>query len=218
VIGHGGGFNCLASDLAAVLPHTQRVTFLQDGQFAKVSAGTVEVFSTDGTPLEVEVREIPIDPESALKGTYETFMLKEIMEQPAALADTVQSLLSLEPLEIRLPDLGPARDRIAGIQRVVLIGMGTSLHAAMIGRQYVERIAGIPAEADNASEFRHRAPVLGPETLVVSVSQSGETVDVLEAMAIAREAGALQVTICNTEGAQATRVADGVVYTRAGLE
>jgi glucosamine--fructose-6-phosphate aminotransferase (isomerizing) len=96
--------------------------------------------------------------------------------------------------------------------------MGTSLHAAMAGRQYFETFAGIPAETDNASEFRYRNPVLDRDTLVVSVSQSGETVDVLEAMAVAKRAGALQVTICNTDGAQTTRVADGTVYTRAGLE
>jgi glutamine---fructose-6-phosphate transaminase (isomerizing) len=98
------------------------------------------------------------------------------------------------------------------------VGMGTSLHAAMVGRQYIEAFAGIPAEVDNASEFRYRGPVLDRETLVISVSQSGESVDVLEAMAVARTGGALQVTICNTEGAQTTRVAEGTVYTRAGLE
>ncbi len=96
--------------------------------------------------------------------------------------------------------------------------MGTILHATMLGRQYIERYGGVPAEADNASEFRYRSPVLNEHTLVVSISQSGETVDVLEAMAIAKEAGCLLVTVCNTEGAQTTRVAEGTVYTRAGLE
>ncbi len=140
------------------------------------------------------------------------------MEQPEALSDTIWSLATLEPAQLYLNDLGAAADRLANVKRVVLIGMGTSLHAAMIGRRYFEEFAGVPAETDNGSEFRYRNPVLGPETLVVSVSQSGETVDVLEAMAVARTKGGLQVTICNTEGAQTVRVADGAVYTRAGLE
>jgi glucosamine--fructose-6-phosphate aminotransferase (isomerizing) len=161
---------------------------------------------------------VDLDPVAALKGGFETFMLKEIMEQPQALRDTVQGLVTLEPPALRLETLGPAAARLADVRRVVLIGMGTSLHAAMVGRQYIESLAGIPAEADNASEFRHRSPVLDKHTLVVSVSQSGETVDVLEAMAVAKSAGALLVTVCNTEGAQSTRVADGTVYTHAGLE
>ena len=138
--------------------------------------------------------------------------------QPEALADTIWSLATLEPAELYLNDLAGAAERLAGVKRVVLLGMGTSLHAAMIGWRYFEEFAGIPAETDNGSEFRYRDPVLSADTLVVSVSQSGETVDVLEAMAVAKAKGALQVTICNTEGAQTTRVADGTVYTRAGLE
>jgi glucosamine--fructose-6-phosphate aminotransferase (isomerizing) len=135
-----------------------------------------------------------------------------------ALADTIGSLAVLDPPELRLVDLGAARERLASLKRVVLLGMGTSLHAAMAGRKYFEELARIPAEVDNASEFRYREPVLDEDTLVVSVSQSGETVDVLEAMAVARQARCTLVTVCNVEGAQTTRVADGTVYTRAGLE
>jgi glucosamine--fructose-6-phosphate aminotransferase (isomerizing) len=218
VIGHGAREVFIASDLAALLPQTRKVTFLADGQFAVLTTTTVDICSRDGTPAALEIREIPMDPARALKGTYEHFMLKEIMEQPEALADTIQSLLTIEPAELRLEDLGSAAERLAAVRRVVLIGMGTSLHAAMLGRSYFEQIARIPAEADNASEFRYREPVLDETTLVVSVSQSGETVDVLEAMNVAKHAGSLQVTICNTEGAQTVRVADGTVYTRAGLE
>ena len=104
------------------------------------------------------------------------------------------------------------------VQRVVLVAMGTSLHAAMVGKHYIEQIAGLPAEVDNASEFRYRKPIIGPETLVISVAQSGETVDTLEAMAEAKQSGALEITVCNTPGSQATRVADATVYTRCGLE
>ena len=218
VIGYGSGEMLLASDLAAVLPHTQRVAFLADGQFARVEAAGASYIDGAGASIELAARTVPIDPVTALKGQYAHFMLKEIMEQPESLSDTIRSLVALEPAALHLDDLGPAADRLRDVRRVVLIGMGTSLHAAMVGRRYIEELAGIPAETDNASEFRYRQPIIGPDTLVVSVSQSGETVDVLEAMSVARQAGALQVTICNTEGAQTTRVADGTVYTRAGLE
>ena len=218
VIGYGEGEMVLASDLAAVLPVTQRVAFLADGEFARVDKSGAIYSDASGNSIEVAVKRIPIDPVSALKGDYQHFMLKEIMEQPEAISDTAWSLATLEPPELSLNDLGESAERLASIERVVLLGMGTSLHAAMIGKRYFEEFAHVPAEADNGSEFRYRNPVLGPETLVVSVSQSGETVDVLEAMEVARQRGALQITICNTEGGQTTRVADGTVYTRAGLE
>ena len=218
VIGFGDGEVVLASDLAAILPHTQRVAFLADGQIARIDLDGATFHNSAGAPIPVEIKSIPIDPVSALKGQYQHFMLKEIMEQPESLADTIRSLVTLEPGELHLDDLGPAAAALAGVRRVVLVGMGTSLHAAMIGRRFIEEFARIPTEVDNASEFRYRNPVIEPGTLVVSVSQSGETVDVLEAMAIAKRSGALQITICNTEGGQTTRVADGTVYTRAGLE
>ncbi|MEP7216634.1 MAG: glutamine--fructose-6-phosphate transaminase (isomerizing), partial [Anaerolineaceae bacterium] len=218
VIGYGDGEMMLASDLAAVLPFTQDVAFLADGQIARVDQHGATVITLDGAPVTVEQRHIPMDPVSATKGQYAHFMLKEIMEQPEALSDTIRSLVTLQPAEIHLNDLGVAEARFGDVKRVLLLGMGTSLHAAMIGRRYFEEFARVPAEADNASEFRYRNPVIGPDTLVISVSQSGETVDVLEAMAVAKKLGALQVTICNTEGAQTARVADGTVYTRAGLE
>jgi glutamine---fructose-6-phosphate transaminase (isomerizing) len=218
VIGYGAGEMMLASDLAAVLTRTQDVAFLADGQLTRIDSAGATFIDRGGRAILVARRTVPLDPASALKGDHAHFMLKEIMEQPEALADTIHGLVTLEPAELRLDDLGAADSRLAEIDRVVLLGMGTSLHAAMIGRRYIEDLAGIPAETDNASEFRYRNPILNRRTLVVSVSQSGETVDVLEAMAVAGGTGALQVTICNTEGAQTTRVADGTVYTRAGLE
>lgn len=218
VIGYGDKEMILASDLAAVLPFTQEVAFLADQQLARVDRVGASFIEVGGSPVDLPRKRIPIDPVSALKGEYQHFMLKEVMEQPEALSDTIWSLGTLDPAELYLDDLGTARDRLAAVERVVLIGMGTSLHAAMLGQRYIEALAGVPAETDNASEFRYRDPVIGPGTLVISVSQSGETVDVLEAMNVARAKGALQITICNTEGAQTTRVADGTVYTRAGLE
>jgi glucosamine--fructose-6-phosphate aminotransferase (isomerizing) len=218
VIGYGDGEMLVASDLAAVLPHTSRVAFLADGQFARVDAGGPAYFAASGEEISVVQRTLALDAASATKGAYPHFMLKEIMEQPEALSDTIRSLVTVEPPEVHLRDAEDAEARFGSIERVVLIGMGTSLHAAMIGRSYIERIAGIPAEADNASEFRYRDAIMDERTLVISVSQSGETVDVLEAMHQAKLAGALQLTICNTAGAQTARVADGAIYTRAGLE
>ena len=218
VVGYGDGEMLLASDLAAILPHTREVAFLADRQLVRVSETGATYASLDGGAAEVAPRAVSLDPASAEKGAYATYMLKEIMEQPAALADTIGGLMTVQPARLSLDDLGAARPWLERVERVLLVGMGTSLHAAMVGRWYFEQIARLPADIDNASEFRYREPVLGPETLVVSVSQSGETVDVLEAMSVAAARGAPQITICNTPGSQTTRVAEGTVHTYAGLE
>jgi glucosamine--fructose-6-phosphate aminotransferase (isomerizing) len=217
VIGHGRGENYLASDLPAILPHTQRVTFLEDSEIAKVTARSI-TYTREGRKLEKEPQEMPYDPVNAARGSYKHFMHKEIAEQPEAILDTIRGRALFNEGTVKLEGVALTSDQIKRIQRVVLVGMGTSLHAAMVGRHYFERIAGLPAEYDNASELRYRQPVIGPETLVVSVSQSGETVDTLAAMEEARAKGCPQVTICNVIGGQSTRVADGVVYTRCGLE
>ena len=218
VVGYGEAEMLLSSDLAALLPHTREVAFLADRQLVRISADGATYASLDGGAADVVPRTLSRDAASADKGAYETYMLKEIMEQPVALADTIGGLMTVEPARLSLDDLGDARPWLKRVERVLLVGMGTSLHAAMVGRWYFEQIAHLPADIDNASEFRYREAVLGPETLVISVSQSGETVDVLEAMSVARARGAPQITICNTPGSQTTRVAEGTVYTHAGLE
>ena len=172
----------------------------------------------DGGTLTKAPQHVPFDPVSAAKGAYKHFMLKEIMEQPECIVDTFRGRASFAPAGVELEDLHVSDDVLRGVTRVVLVGMGTSMHAALVGRTYFERIAGIPAEVDNASEFRYRDPLIGPDTLVVSVAQSGETVDTLEAMADAKRPRRPQITICNTPGAQTTRVADGAVLTRCGPE
>jgi len=218
VIGRLPGEMFVASDLAAVLPETQDVAFLADGELAIVDPGGATFCSFAGTPLQNQFRHVPFDPVSAAKGPYKHFMLKEIMEQPECLMDTFRGRALFDPPAIELEDVHLSADKLRSVNRVLLIGMGTSMHAAMVGRSYFERIARIPAEVDNSSEFRYRDALVDHRTLVVSVAQSGETVDTLEAMADARARGAPQITICNTPGAQSTRVADGAVLTRCGPE
>ncbi len=218
VIGYGDNEQFIASDLAALLPHTRRVVFLDPGQIADVRASGVTYLDGEGRSIEKAIEQQAFDPVAAVKGRYKHFMLKEIHEQPDVALDGVRGRYSIDPLRIELPELNIDPERLARIQRVVLIGMGTSMHAAMVGRHYIERFARIPAEVDNSAEFRYRRPVLDDRTLVVSVAQSGETVDTLWAMEEARRAGCLQVTICNTPGSQSTRVADATVFMHAGPE
>jgi glucosamine--fructose-6-phosphate aminotransferase (isomerizing) len=218
VVGYGEGEMLLASDLPALLKHTRKVAYLAHGEIACLTAGGVSYLDVDGASLEKQPATVAYDYAAAEKGPYRHFMQKEIFEQPTALLDTIRRHANLESDFLAMPGIGLTSGQVARVRRIVLVGMGTSLHAAMIGRAYFERIAGLPAEVDNASEFRYRRPVIGPDTLVVSLSQSGETVDTLAAMEEAGKRRALQVTICNVEGAQTTRVADGTVLTRCGPE
>jgi glucosamine--fructose-6-phosphate aminotransferase (isomerizing) len=218
VVGYGHDEMFLASDLPALLPHTQSVAFLADGEIAAVTPCGASYLTAAGEELAKKAQTVSYDPLSAARGNFKHFMLKEICEQPESILDTIRGRVLFDPPTLVLEDVTISRRRLRQIKRVVLVGMGTSLHAAMVGRHYIEQIARIPAEVDNASEFRYRGPLLGPDTLVVAVGQSGETVDTLAAMDEAHRQGALQITVCNVVGSQATRVADAVVYTRCGLE
>ncbi|MFA7249180.1 MAG: glutamine--fructose-6-phosphate transaminase (isomerizing) [Dehalococcoidia bacterium] len=218
VVGVGDGEHLIASDLGALLPYTRRVTFMEPGEFADVRADSVMYADAAGAAITKRVELLPYDPVAAVKGPYKHFMLKEIFEQPDAALDAVRGRYLTRPARVEFEGLPLDAAVARSLTRVVLVGMGTSMHAAMVGRHYFERFARLPAEVDNSAEFRYRQPVLDANTLVVSIAQSGETVDTLAAMDEARRAGCLQITLCNTPGAQTTRVADGTILLRVGPE
>ena len=218
VVGYGEDETFIASDLPALLPHTRRVAYLAGGEVVSATGAGASYRTLDGSPVDKAPSHAPYDPVSATKGGYRHFMLKEINEQPEAVTDSMRGRVSFDTSDVALEGFPLSDLEVSDVRRVVLIGMGTSLHAAMVGRSWIEALARIPAEADNSSEFRYRDPVIDPGTLVVSVCQSGETADTLAAMEHAAEKGARQVTLCNYEGTQATRTADGAVMIRAGLE
>lgn len=218
VVGYGKGEMFLASDLPAVITHTQNVTFLSDREMASLTPNSVSYSSLEGYAIQKTPQVMSYDPVSVEKGGYQHFMLKEICEQPQAVISTLRGRVSFNPWDIILEDLHLTESDIRGINRVIFIAMGTSFHAALIARHMMEQLSGIPSEAENASEFRYREPIIDSKTLVVSIGQSGETADTLSAMEEAIRKGARLIAICNTEGSQAARLAEGVIYLRAGQE
>jgi glucosamine--fructose-6-phosphate aminotransferase (isomerizing) len=218
VVGYGEGDMMVASDLPAILPYTRRVVFLSAGEMASVTSTSATFISLDGSVVKKSPQNLPYDPVSAVKGGYKHFMLKEIAEQPEATIATLRGRVSFDPWDVSLEDIHLTESDIMSIDRVIFIAMGTSHHAGLIARHMMERLAGIPSEAENASEFRYRDPILDSRTLVVSIGQSGETADTLSAMEEAVKKGARLLTVCNVEGSQATRLAEGCIYLRAGPE
>jgi len=220
VVGLGDDEIFIASDIPAVLPYTRQVVILEDDDIALVNREGAFISSLDGR--EVRSRRPPSvitwDAAMAEKGGYPHFMLKEIHEQPQAVADTMRGRAVFESGSVNLPEANLTSQLVGHLERVYLISCGTSYHAALIGRSMVERLAGLGAEADLASEFRYRDAALGPETLVVAISQSGETADTLGAVKAARQRGAPVLAITNVVGSALAREADGVIYTHAGPE
>jgi glucosamine--fructose-6-phosphate aminotransferase (isomerizing) len=216
VVGVGEGESFIASAIPAFLSETRRVQLVQDGEIVAITPDGSRFISPDGSPLEREIDEVDWDAEQAEKGGYETFMLKEIHEQADAVAETLAGRLGEDGVE--LEDIGISDDFLKNVRRVVIVACGTSYHAGLVGRYAIEWWARRPVEMDIASEFRYRNPVLSERDLVIGISQSGETADTLAAMRLARERGAKVLAITNVMGSQATRDADGVLFTRAGLE
>jgi glucosamine--fructose-6-phosphate aminotransferase (isomerizing) len=218
VLGIGEGEHFVASDVPALLPYTRDFIFLDDGEVATVTPKARRVFGADGRSAAKTAQRVTWDPVQAEKGGYRHFMLKEIHEQPRAVRDTVLGRIGLEEGVVHLDELGQAADALRKVERVALIACGTSWHAALLGKFYLEEIAGIPAEVDYGSEFRYRNPLVGPTTLALAISQSGETADTLAAFREAKRKGALPLAISNVQGAMLTREAVGTLLTHAGPE
>jgi glucosamine--fructose-6-phosphate aminotransferase (isomerizing) len=218
IVGRGQDEQFIASAIPAFLRETRHVQFIENDEIVVVTADGVRFQTATGTPLEREVVEIDWDAETAEKQGYETFMLKEIHEQADAVAETIGER-GAHSAGIELGDLEAIDDEmLCTAKRIVVVACGTSYHAGLIGRYAIEEWSRVPVEVEIASEYRYRNPVVGPGDLVVGISQSGETADTLAAMRTARDRGAAVLAITNIMGSQATRDADGVLYTRAGLE
>jgi glucosamine--fructose-6-phosphate aminotransferase (isomerizing) len=218
VVGLGENEIFLASDIPAILSHTRDVVVLEDEDVAVVTRRGVEITQLDGAPVQRTPSRVLWDPILAEKGGYRHFMLKEIYEQPRAAADTMRGRVQPEGGTVVLPDVQLDPEVTAGIQRIVLVACGTSYHSAIVGRFMLERLTGITAEVDLGSEYRYRDAVVGPETLVIALSQSGETADTLGAVKMARAKGAPIVGITNVVGSALSREATGTLYTHAGPE
>jgi len=217
IVGLGEGETFVASAVPAFLASTRCVLGLKNGEIVTLDAGGARITDVDGAVVEREVEEVTWDEEAAEKGGYSTFMLKEIHEQPGAVAETITDRLP-DIDRVDLSELELAPELVAGLRRIVVVACGTSYHAGLVGRYAIERWARIPVEMDVASEYRYRDPVVGEGDLVVGITQSGETADTLAAMRLARERGATVLALTNVRGSQATRDADTVLFTRAGIE
>ncbi len=218
IVGRGDGEQFVASAVSAFLAHTRRVQYVENGEIVVLRPEGVTVTTATGEPVERAEHTVDWDEETAEKGGYETFMLKEINEQADAVAEAISDRTARgDGVDLDEED---ALDEaiLAGVKRIVIVACGTSYHAGLIGRYAIEEWARLPVEMDIASEYRYRNPVVGPGDLVIGISQSGETADTLAAMRLARKRGATVLAITNVMGSQATRDADGVLYTRAGLE
>jgi glucosamine--fructose-6-phosphate aminotransferase (isomerizing) len=216
VLGVGEDEQFIASAIPAFLKETRTIRHLNDDEIAVVKPDGTVILDPLGAPLERESQEIDWDEEAAEKGGYETFMLKEIHEQADAVAETVADRVLGQTID--LGDLGISDDELRDLRKITIVACGTSYHAGLVGRYAIEEWARVPVEMDIASEYRYRNPVVGPGDLVIGISQSGETLDTLAAMRLARSRGARVVALTNVMGSQATRDSDGVLFTRAGPE
>ncbi len=217
IVGRGDGEQFLASAVPAFLAYTRDVQFIDNEEIVVVTPGGVELLTPAGEPIERAVETVDWDEETAEKGGYETFMLKEIHEQADAVAETIADR-TLRGDGVDLAEAELDESLLHDVDRILILAAGTSFHAGLIGRYAIEEWARIPVDMDVASEWRYRNPIVSPRELVIGITQSGETADTLAAMRLASERGANVLAVTNVVGSQATRDSDGVLYTRAGLE
>ncbi|MEY4669284.1 MAG: hypothetical protein RL518_1983 [Pseudomonadota bacterium] len=216
ILGRGDEENLIASDIPAVLQHTRRIIVLEDGDLAEVTASSVYI-ENGGKEVTRKEERVAWDPITAQKGGFKHFMLKEIHDQSRVVGDTLRGRISEHDASVKLPELDLLREKATSLKRIVMVACGTAWHACLEGKFFLEEFAGIPCEVDYASEFRYRSGLIDKDTLVIAVSQSGETLDTLGALECAAGKG-MTLAICNVVGASICRKADMVVYTHAGPE
>ena len=218
IVGLGQGENYLASDIPAILEHTQRMVFLEDHEMAVIKADGVTYSKLDGTPINKDPRMISWDPVSAVKGQYRHFMQKEIYEQPQSIQDTMRGRVDFTTGQVSFEELELTVAEAQAIKRIVIVACGTSAYAGTVGKFIIEKLARVPVSVDYASEFRYRDPLLDENTVVLAITQSGETVDTLAALEEGRSKGARTWSIVNVQGSMAHRVSDGKILMQAGPE
>ncbi len=209
----------MASDIPALLPYTTDVVFLDDQELAVLHSDSHKIYSLESEEeITKEITKIEWNAAMAEKAGYKHFMLKEIFEQPQAITNTVSGRINIQTGEIELPEIGLTEEDLKNLDRIFLVACGTSWHAALVAKYWIEKWAGIPVEVDIASEFRYRQLIINERVLTIAISQSGETADTLAGIRLAKKLGSKVITICNVVGSTMTREADGTLYTHAGPE
>jgi glucosamine--fructose-6-phosphate aminotransferase (isomerizing) len=218
VVGIGEGECFLSSDINPLLAHTNQIVFLEDNEMAVLSPDVVQFYDFEGERIEKKAERISWSPLMIEKGGYKHFMLKEIFEQPQVIRDTLKGRVSLDTGKIFLDEIGLSPEKLEGIKKVVILACGTSYHASLVGKYFIESLAQIPVDIEYASEYRYRDFVLDSQSLVVVISQSGETADTLAALRAVKEKNPVTLAICNMVNSSITRESGGVLYTHAGPE